>query len=673
MLDWIWLIPVIPVVSAGLLGLFGKRFLSKRVVAVIACGAILVSFLISVGAVLELRGLPAGMGGHRVSVAEWIDAGTVVTEGGGEARFQIDWAFRLDALSGLMVLVVTGVGFLIHLYSVGYMAKDPGFWRFFSYLNLFTGMMLVLVLGASFPVMFVGWEGVGLSSYLLIGFWYRQEFCAQAGRKAFLLNRIGDAGFLLAVAGIFGSFGTFEIREVMEAVARGEGPSVAWRTTLALLLFIGACGKSAQVPLYVWLPDAMAGPTPVSALIHAATMVTAGVYMVCRCGALFSSAPVAMAVVAVVGTVTLLLAGTIALLQNDIKKVLAYSTISQLGFMFLAAGVGAYSVAMFHLMTHAFFKAVLFLGAGSVMHALGNEQDMRKMGGLFRALPWTGTAMLLGSLSMVGIPGFAGFFSKDGILLGAYMGNNRILWYLAVVGAMLTGFYIFRLIFLTFFGASRVAPGVHPHESPWSMRSVLVVLGVLSVVGGWIGIPAVMGGNDWLGQRLAGALPEVHPGEHHLAVSVEFLLMGVALGVGLAGLYLAWRWCVQRPREAESLSRGPLAGVHRLVAGRYFVDELYDRVIVDPFYRICRWSDRFDARVVDGMVNGSRHFTVGSSYVMAFWDEWVVDGLVNLVGYSMRGISWLLRRIQTGLVQNYATAMIFGLFVLISIFLFLTG
>jgi NADH-quinone oxidoreductase subunit L len=513
------------------------------------------------------------------------------------------------------------------------MHGDRGYWRFFAYLNLFTGMMLVLVLGSSFPVMFVGWEGVGLCSYLLIGFWYQEEFRAQAGRKAFIVNRIGDAGFLLAVAAVFCCFGTLEIGTVMDTVTAGAGPGIAWLTAIAVLLFVGACGKSAQVPLYVWLPDAMAGPTPVSALIHAATMVTAGVYMVCRCAALYSAAPVAAAVVTAVGLVTLLLAGTIALQQNELKKVLAYSTVSQLGYMFVAAGVGAYTAAMFHLMTHAFFKAVLFLGAGSVMHALGDEEDMRKMGGLRKALPWTGTAMLLGSLSMIGVPGFAGFFSKDGILLGAYTAEQRWVWFFATLGAILTGFYIFRLIFMTFYGDSRVDPELHPHESPWSMRIALVVLGALSVAGGWIGIPALLGGANRLGHWLQPVFPAGdHEGAHPPA-SLEFLLMGLATAAGLVGLYLAWRWTVARPEEGDHLAAG-FARLQQLVAAKFYVDELYARAVLVPYDRLCRALNRFDAGVIDGAVNAC--------------------GFTSSLG------GHILKLFQTGFVRNYTLSFLIG-------------
>ena len=637
MLDFIWLIPAIPLGSSLLLGLLGWKIRSRRVVAAVACGAVLLAFLLSALAVWQLGSL-ADPGGHRVSLGEWIVGGSLQIGEERDAALRVEWAFLLDGLSGLMILVVTGVGFWIHLYSVGYMWEDRGFNRYFAFLNLFTGMMLILVLGSSFPVMFVGWEGVGLCSYLLIGFWYDRDSCAQAGRKAFLVNRIGDAGFLLGMAGLFAAFGTLEIGEIIGTVQAGGGPGEAWLTALALLLFLGACGKSAQVPLFVWLPDAMAGPTPVSALIHAATMVTAGVYLVCRCAALFLAAPVALGVVAAIGVVTLLVGGIIALLQTDIKKVLAYSTVSQLGYMFLAAGVGAFSTAMFHLMTHAFFKAVLFLGAGAVIHAVGGEQDLRKMGGLYRFLPWTGTAMLLGALSMVGIPGFAGFFSKDGVLLGAWAGGHRGIWILGALGAGLTGFYIFRLWFLVFIGKSRLSPGTEPHEAPFSMRSALVVLGVLSVAGGWIGIPAVLGGGNWLGRRLQQALP-ASPGDHAVALPTEFLLMGAALGAGLVGLYLARRWSLARPSETSMAARGGLGHLRALVASRFYVDELYDRLVVKPFYRICRWSDRFDARVVDGLVNGS--------------------GALAMIG------GHLLKLFQTGYVRNYALSFLIGAVVIL--------
>jgi NADH-quinone oxidoreductase subunit L len=653
-LHLLWLIPVLPFAGFLACGLLGRRYLSKQAVSVIACSAVLLAFLLSVGAVLALgdldsavssRGLEVDAQAKRVTltVASWVSGGSAPAG----ARFAIPWGFTLDPLSAVMLLVVTGVGFLIHVYSVGYMSHEAGYWRYFAYLNLFMAMMLTLVLGSSFPVMFVGWEGVGLCSYLLIGFDYKLDSAANAGKKAFLVNRVGDMGFMLAMAWIFASFGRLDFAGVMSHASEVT-PAVA--AGIGVLLFVGACGKSAQIPLYVWLPDAMAGPTPVSALIHAATMVTAGVYMVCRCSALYLQGPQALHVVAVVGALTALLAATMALRQTDIKKVLAYSTVSQLGYMFLAAGVGAFTAAIFHLMTHAFFKALLFLGSGSVIHAMEGEQDLRKMGGLRRALPITFATFLIGTLAIAGIPGFAGFFSKDEILGKAFgaAGPHHLgspwLWVAGVVAAGLTAFYMFRLVFLCFFGESR--GGGHAHESPRVMTVPLVILAVLSVVGGWVGIPkSLTGGADLnvFEHYLAPVFASETAGEAEHAsgsVGLEILLMLLALGVVLLAIAAARRFYVQRPEIPKRLSeRFPTLG--RLLANKYYVDEMYDTWIVKPFLRLCERLDAFDRKFVDGLVNAAGALTEVFAQVLKLFQTgqvrryalWFMLGAIAVLWY----------------------------------------
>jgi NADH-quinone oxidoreductase subunit L len=687
MLHLLWLIPLLPFLGFAVLGLLGTRVLPRRAVAWVGCGTVLLSLLISLGAIAGLghlegpgtAGLEVSAEAHRVTqtLYTWIPLGAAGTP-------RVMWGYALDPLAAVMLLVVTGVGFLIHVYSVGYMGEEPraAFARFFSYLNLFMGMMLTLVLGASLPVVFVGWEGVGLCSYLLIGFYYDREFdratgmtCADAGRKAFITNRIGDMGFVLGMLLLFAVTGTLDVQGVLGQVG-GLGTGVC--TAAALLIFLGVCGKSAQIPLYVWLPDAMAGPTPVSALIHAATMVTAGVYVICRLGPLYQHAPAAMTVVAVVGGVTALFAATIGVAQNDIKKVLAYSTVSQLGYMVLAAGVGAYGAAIFHLMTHAFFKALLFLGAGSVIHALSGEQDIRKMGGLDRHIPWTHATFLIATLAIAGIPPLAGFFSKDEILWQAFR-YNPLLWLLGASGAFLTAFYMARLYILVFRGKARFSDEArhHLHESPRSMTIPLVVLAVLSFVGGWVGIPQsiwpvfpnllerwfepVFGGG---GEGLAahGAAAAGH------GVGLELLLMALSVGLALFGGFLGWVMYERRPEIPDRWVESA-RGLYRLVLNKYFVDEIYGRLILTPYRALCRASAWFDTWVVDGVVNAAGYLTLGTSYTSVGFDTYVVDGLVNLCGYTVRGFSWLFRRLQTGLVQSYATAMVLGIFILVSVYL----
>ena len=639
MLEMLWLIPLLPLVGVAVNGLLGGR-LSRRVVAGVACGVVLVSLLLSVAAVVQMADLPEGSRHAESDLGLWIPLGPVVD---GD-DLDVMWGFSLDPLSAVMILVVTGVGFLIHVYSIGYMEHEADLARFFTYMNLFMSMMLVLVMGSNLLVMFVGWEGVGLCSYLLIGFFYDRPFderrgmsCADAGRKAFITNRIGDFAFLIGILYLVTTFGTLEFRPISEAVAAAGVGTHSLLVGVGILLFIGACGKSAQMPLYVWLPDAMAGPTPVSALIHAATMVTAGVYMVCRMSALYTAAPEAMMVVAVVGALTAIFAATMGLAATDIKKVLAYSTVSQLGFMFAAAGVGAYVAAIFHLMTHAFFKALLFLGAGSVIHGLHGEQDIRKMGGLKAKMPLTRWTFLTATLAIAGIVPLAGFFSKDEILWGAWSGGHRAVWVVLAAAALLTAFYMTRLLYMIFHGSYRGSKEKWPkvHESPAVMTIPLIILAVLSFAGGWINIPeSIPVGGTYLHRWLEPAL-HLGEGSHAGGVAdhqVELGLMGLALLIALLGIGLAWM-IYRRAGRAEGVARrfGP---VYRLVHNFYWVDELYDLALIRPFYALSRFSDAFD--------------------------HWVVDGLVNAAGVTADMTGQVIKLFQTGYVRNYALVFLGG-------------
>ncbi|MDH3629400.1 MAG: NADH-quinone oxidoreductase subunit L, partial [Acidobacteriota bacterium] len=555
MLNLIWLIPLLPLAGV-LINLFLGGRMGRRGVYVVGCGMVLLAFLVSLGAVWELSQLPHDQRNFDTEIATWMPLGEVAGK-----TMTVGWGFALDTLSSVLLLVVTGVGFLIHLYSTGYMSHEKDYRRFFLYLNLFMAMMLTLVLADNLLVLFVGWEGVGLCSYLLIGFFYDKPFdartglsCADAGRKAFIVNRIGDFAFLIGMLYLAIQFGTLKFSELNTALAHG-GQDTAMLTAVGVLLFIGACGKSAQIPLFVWLPDAMAGPTPVSALIHAATMVTAGVYMVCRMSGLYAHTPDAMLLIATVGAATALFAATMGITATDIKKVLAYSTVSQLGFMFAAAGVGAYSAAMFHLMTHAFFKALLFLGAGSVIHGLSGEQDIRKMGGLRAKMPTTFWTFGVATLAIAGIFPLAGFFSKDEILAGAWNGNHKIVWAVLLVAAICTAFYMTRLTYLVFFGKFRGDKDAwsHAHESPRTMTVPLTILGLLSIAGGWIGIPKVITlGKDinffhhWVDESIV--KPGSHGGghgaeaaAHHASVGMEWALIGIALTASIVGILFAVR------------------------------------------------------------------------------------------------------------------------------------
>ncbi len=702
-MDLIWLIPLLPGIGAALNGLLGVRYFSKPVAAGIACAAMGGALLLSIVAFVQLLGVEERA--HVVVVAQWIPPIPLETVSGIGA-FEVPWAFRLDPLSAMMSLIVTGIGFLIHLYSTAYMDHEPrgGFVRFFCYLNLFCFFMLILVFGSTFLVMFVGWEGVGLCSYLLIGFWYHKQSASDAGKKAFIVNRIGDWGFVLGIFLVFFTFGTLDFRAVAEAAAvmPVEVGAFGVLSAICLLLFVGAVGKSAQIPLYIWLPDAMEGPTPVSALIHAATMVTAGVYMVGRNAVLFSHAPIVMQVVATIGVLTALMAATIGLVQTDIKKVLAYSTVSQIGYMFLATGVGAFAAAAFHLMTHAFFKALLFLGSGSVIHAMNDEQDMQKMGGMKLYMPVTFITMFVGSLAIAGVPPFAGFFSKDEILYRTFLGN-KLLWGLAVVTAGMTAFYMFRLIFMTFFGDYRGPSWGHkeeahggadhgagdhaphaddhghdwhgPHESPSLMTAPLMMLAVGAFAAGFVGIPVALGGNNAIEHFLepsftaeSALVAEAEPIVAPLSHAAELGLMALSVLIAFGGIAVAYYLYVRRPERSEQLATN-WAGAHRVLTNKYYVDELYDATAVTGTMASARGLWTVDRNVVDGAVNGTGWLTRAASWVSHVFDKYVVDGLVNLVGWICAEGSYLFRRAQTGLIQNYAVATLFGVFAFVTMYL----
>ncbi len=657
------LIPLFPLIGVLLNGLLGIRFFSKRVVHTIAVGAVGLSFLASVGSLVGL--LRSAEPVIVKTFYSWIPGSVVRLLGGRAASVSFDLAFRYDSLAAVMTLVVTGVGLLIHIYSIGYMSHDKSCARYFAYLNLFTFAMLILVLGANLAVMFIGWEGVGLCSYLLIGFWFTKDSAANAGKKAFITNRVGDFGFLLGAALLISVLGTLDTAGITAAVESGS-MSKGLATAAALLLFLGATGKSAQIPLYTWLPDAMEGPTPVSALIHAATMVTAGVYMVARLHALFSFSGTALTVVAVVGALTAVYAASMGFVQTDIKRVLAYSTISQIGYMFIGLGVGAFSAGVFHLMTHAFFKSLLFLSAGSVIHALSGEQDMRKMGGLRKSIPKTHAVFMIGALAIAGVPGLSGFFSKDEILAAAFASGSYGVWALGLLGAGMTAFYMFRLIFLTFYGSERVDPEAkhHLHESPNVMIIPLAVLAGLSIVGGYIGLPHVLGGGRWFATFLASST-----GEHeaHLAAGTEILLMLVSTAVALAGIFGAYVVYLKNEGRPAERFAARFKALYRVVAHKYFVDEFYNGVIVGGVLRLGRLFTWFDEHVVDGIVNGAAWLTRKAASLSMGFDTHVVDGAVNGIGTVHRLLSAGLRRLQTGYVYNYALAIVLGIVIIISL------
>ena len=680
-LEMLALIPLFPAAGALINGLLGRRC-SRLCISTVACGAVGVSFVLSLGAFYQLLGRPEGQRLVEQELFTWISAGAGELSSGSVAQFVVQWGYQLDPLSAVMILVVTGVGFLIHIYSIGYMAHEGGYARFFTYMNLFMFSMLTLVLANNFVLMFVGWEGVGLCSYLLIGFYFERKSAADAGKKAFIVNRIGDFGFMLGMFLIFTAFGTLDYTRVFGLVETQAQAGIlasgdATITAICILLFVGAMGKSAQVPLYVWLPDAMEGPTPVSALIHAATMVTAGVYMVARCSALFVLSPDAMLLVAVVGAFTAIFAASIGLVQNDIKRVLAYSTVSQLGYMFLACGVGAFGAGVFHLMTHAFFKALLFLGAGSVIHALSGEQDMRRMGGLRTRIPVTFWTMMVGTVAIAGFPPLAGFFSKDEILWRAFSSSQGhvLLWAVGVLAAAMTSFYMFRMIFLTFMGKPRMSREVDSqvHESPAVMTVPLGLLAVGAVVSGWVGIPHLIGQYlHHLPQYFEHFLSPVlaHPAAvegAHASESLEWGLMALSVAIALSGLWLARRFYLTHPALPEQLM-SRFKHTYTTLLNKYWVDEVYDLLFVNRTKDLANRLAGFDDRVVDGAVNGSAWLTRLAASVSGFFDYWFVDLAVrrsDLIYY----LSFPLRRIQTGVIQTYAALTIGGILVIVGYFI----
>lgn len=641
------LITLFPLVGFVIIGLFSKKLKSEKLIGIIGSGAILLSFIVTCTLFIEMLGKPVAERSSVTTLYTWIATGS----------FSVNIAYLIDPLSILFSLIITGVGFLIHVYSMGYMHGDKGYARFFAYLNLFVFMMLNLVLADNFLLTFLGWEGVGLASYLLIGFWYDREFegtnikwTGDAAMKAFIANRIGDFGVLVAMFTIFNVFGTLNYTEVMAAAPSVlvAGGSVV--TFITMFLFLGCTGKSAQIPLGVWLPDAMAGPTPVSALIHAATMVTSGIFLIARANVLFAMAPTTMAVVAGIGIATAFIAGTIGLVQNDIKKVLAYSTVSQLGFMFTALGVGAFVAGVFHVMTHAFFKALLFLGSGSVIHGMHEEQNIQKMGGLAKYMPTTYRTWLVGTFAIAGIPIFAGFFSKDEILWFAFVNGSPWLWGLGAVAALITAFYMWRLTALTFHGEERFDHHhVHPHESPATMTVPLIILAVLSAFGGFLGVPHVIGHLLHFPNLLESWLhPIVEPGMSLLPVhapasdTTAWLLMGVSVVLAVSGILMARALYANGLDKARELGR-KLSGVYKVLWNKWYVDEIYQAAVIGPVVAMSRdllWKF-FDVIIIDGIVNGS----------------------ARVVG----GCASALRRVQDGVVQNYALVMFVGILLLVTL------
>jgi NADH-quinone oxidoreductase subunit L len=662
------LIPLLPFLGFLVNASFGRR-VSKAAAGAVACGAMAGSFVVSLAQAWRLVGLPHDARAIAQHVFTWISSGD----------FTAPFTLRLDPLSAVMILIVTGIGSLIHVYSTSYMHEetDAEYARYFSYLNLFAAFMLVLVLGANFLVMFIGWEGVGLCSYLLIGFWYQKKTASDAGKKAFIVNRIGDFGFILGVLLAFVRFRTIEFQDIARATA-AVGPDTTFGTVswITLLLFVGATGKSAQIPLYIWLPDAMEGPTPVSALIHAATMVTAGVYMIGRNAVLFSHAPATLMIVAVIGVATALMAGTIGLVQNDIKRVLAYSTVSQLGYMFLAMGVGAYGAGIFHLYTHAFFKALLFLGSGAVIHALAGEQDLRRMGGLKKDLPITYWTFLIGALAIAGVPGLAGFFSKDEILFRTFASGHLVLWVVGLLTSLLTAIYMFRLVFLAFHGdppsplatageahaapaapahpeekepAAHAAPSGavpshrHLHDAPPAMAFVLIVLAIGSVAAGYAGVPSVLGGSDRF-EHFLGPSFGVTSADEVVEHGVELTLMLASVAAAVAGIGIAVYFFL-RNRLAAARVADRFAGTRDLLLNKYYVDEIYDAAVVQPIRIVSEdalWKV-VDVRVIDGVVNG--------------------------VGAAVAGMSQRLRLLQSGSVRTYAASLFFGVVLILGYYL----
>jgi NADH-quinone oxidoreductase subunit L len=653
----LWIIPLLPLAGATINGLLGKRF-PKAAVNAVALGSTALAFVYALWVAARFFAMPADQIPHIEHYITWIAAG----------NFAAEFGLYLDQLSLVMLLIVTGVGFLIHIYSVGYMEHEDGYYRFFAYLNIFMFFMLTLILADNYLLMFVGWEGVGLASYLLIGFWFLKDSAANAGKKAFITNRVGDFGFLIALFLLVKHVGSLQYDVVFKTVASYPvEASVGLLTTIGLLMMVGASGKSAQIPLYVWLPDAMEGPTPVSALIHAATMVTAGVYMVARSNAIFNRAPIALLTVAVIGTLTAIFAASIGILQTDIKKVLAYSTVSQLGYMFMGCGVAAYGAGVFHLMTHAFFKALLFLSAGAVIHGLGGEQDMRKMGGLRKYMPKTFWVMTIATFTIAGFPPLAAFFSKDEILGKTYESGHHLLWLIGVIAAGMTSFYMFRLWFMTFWGEYRgegANDGHHghdahdshgghhgPHESPMIMIAPLIVLAVLSFVGGWIGVPAALGGSDHFDHFLApvfNTMPEsaeagaaVAEHEGHEGNSTEYILMATSVAAAAIGFLGAWYLYYKRT-DLPAKMAAAAGGLYRLVYDKYRIDELYGATIIHPV------------------------LLLSTNVLWKGIDATLIDGTVNRGAEGAQEVSDELRHMQSGNIRSYAGWVAFGAAVVIA-------
>jgi len=661
----LWIIPLLPLTGAAINGLLGKRF-PKALVNTIALGSTALAFAYALWVTVQFLGLPPDQIPHVEHYATWLNSGA----------FSAEYGLYLDQLSLVMLLIVTGVGFVIHIFSVGYMAHEGGYYRYFAYLNIFMFFMLTLILANNYLLMFVGWEGVGLASYLLIGFWFRKQSAANAGKKAFITNRVGDFGFLIALFLLIKHFGTLQYNQLWSVVSQYpvESTGAGLLTAIGLLMLVGATGKSAQIPLYVWLPDAMEGPTPVSALIHAATMVTAGVYMVARSNPIFNRAPDARMAVAIIGTLTAIFAASIGIVQNDIKKVLAYSTVSQLGYMFMGCGVAAYGAGIFHLMTHAFFKGCLFLCSGSIIHGLGGEQDMRYMGGLRKYMPWTFLTMSSATIAIAGLPPWAAFFSKDEILGKTFASGHVVLWLVGIIAAGMTSFYMFRLWFMTFFGEYRgpnPATAGHghdehghgaPHESPWVMVIPLIILGTLSLVGGWVGVPHVLGGSDRFDHFLepvftayapaaasaeSGAMPEGTAPENESA-GMELTLMGVSVGIALIGLLGAWYLYYKRT-DLPARMAASAGGLYRLVLDKYRIDELYGAVIIQPLIALSTnvlWKG-IDRGIIDGAADGSaagaqetsdalRHMQSGN---IRSYAGWVAVGATAVIAFMVwRGL-----------------------------------
>src|ERR1035438_7886379 len=698
-LTHIWLIPLLPALGATVMFFFGRK-LQKATVSAVCVGTIVLAFIMACGAVRQYSTWSSTPENYhqpyQTILYTWLGTDTghlnYTTQDGSPAPFQADAGFLLDPLSGIWLLFVTGVGMLIHIYSIGYMAHEGGYYRFFGYLNLFMFSMLTLILANNYVLLFVGWEGVGLCSYLLIGFYFHRKSASDAAAKAFIVNRIGDAGFLLGMFFIAWYFGSLRFTDVTHLAHSGRftiGDPII--TAATLLLFVGACGKSAQLPLYVWLPDAMEGPTPVSALIHAATMVTAGVYMIARSNALFVLAPKSMMVVAIVGALTAIFAASIGLVQNDIKRVLAYSTVSQLGYMFLALGVGAFSAAVFHVFTHAFFKALLFLGAGSVIHAMSGEQDMRNMGDLHKRIPTTHATMFIATLAIAGIFPFAGFFSKDAILWETWSragGAYRILWYVGYATALMTAFYMFRLMYLTFHGRPRMSHEVehHIHESPASMTVPLVVLAICAFGAGFLGWPHSLGGSDHFAKFLepvfageaqtlsaegkAAQLAAAEKEEQH-NTSTEWLLMALSLAAAGIGWTMAWRSYRNADRDYVEPIAAAAPQVYDTLLNKYYVDEGYDYVFTGRrkagevrlgVMGLGEASTWFDSNIVDGAVNAAGSITRSTATISSWWDKWIIDGIgVNGPAILARMLSYPARLFEWGLVQWYALVMTAGL------------